>query len=81
MKCSVYFSGDILAATDRKELLCGQSKIRSCGMTQYQQKGHFVKKTPFCSWCNAYVLLLLCQWFSVRLSAWRLPFCFFSGFA
>jgi len=25
-----------LAATDRLELLCRQSKIRSCGMTQYQ---------------------------------------------
>jgi len=32
---SVYFTGDILVATDRLELLCQQSKIRSHGMTQY----------------------------------------------
>jgi len=32
-KGSVYFTGDILATTDRVELLCRQSKIRSCGMT------------------------------------------------
>jgi len=30
---SVYFTGDILAATDRLELLCHQSKIQSPGMT------------------------------------------------
>ena len=35
---SVYFTGDILVATDRLELLCWQSKIGSRGMTQYQQK-------------------------------------------
>ena len=35
---SVYFTGDILAATDRLELLCRQLKIRSPGMTQYQEK-------------------------------------------
>jgi len=51
-KGSVYFTGDILVATDRLELLCHQSKIRSRGMTQYQEKGHLVRKTPSCSWCN-----------------------------
>jgi len=29
----LYFTGDILAATDRLELLCRKPKIRSCGMT------------------------------------------------
>jgi len=46
-------------------------------MMQYQQKGHFVRKTPSCSWCNGYVLRLLCQWFSVQLSSCWLAFCFF----
>jgi len=32
---SVYFTGDILAATNLLELLCRQSIIRSRGMTQY----------------------------------------------
>jgi len=50
-KGSVYFTGDILAPTDRLELLCRQS-IRSRGMTQYKEKGHFVRKTLSCSWCN-----------------------------
>jgi len=36
---SVYFTGDILTATDRLELLGRQSMIRSHGMTQYKQKG------------------------------------------
>ena len=30
---NVYFTSDILAATDRLKLLCQQSKIRSRGMT------------------------------------------------
>jgi len=30
-------------------------EIRSCGMTQYQEKGHFVRKTSPCSWCNSCV--------------------------
>jgi len=51
-KGSVYFTGDILAAPDRLELLCRQSKILSWGMTEYQEKGHFVRKTLSCSWCN-----------------------------
>jgi len=59
------------------------AKIRACGMTQYQEKGHFVRKTPSCLWCNSYVLWLLCQWFSVRLSPCRLSFflflCFFQA--
>jgi len=38
--------------TYRLELLYQQSKIRSHGMTQYKEKGHFVKKTLSCSWCN-----------------------------
>jgi len=37
-KGSVYFTGDILAATDRLELLWRQSNIRSRGMTQYKKK-------------------------------------------
>jgi len=53
---SVYFTGDILAATDQLELLCRQSKTRSHGMKQYQQKDHFVRKTLSCSWCNGYVI-------------------------
>jgi len=51
-KGSVCFTGDILAATDRLELLWRQSKIRSSGMTQYKEKGHFVSKTLSCSWRN-----------------------------
>ena len=69
----IYFTGNILVATDRLELLCGQSKIWSRGMTQYLDKGHFVRKTLPCSWCNHYVFRLLCQWFSVRLSPSTLP--------
>jgi len=34
-KGSVYFTGDILAATDRLELMCHHSKIWSRGMMQY----------------------------------------------
>jgi len=48
---SVYFTGDILAATDQPELLCRQSQIRSGGMTQYKEKRHFVRKTLSCLWC------------------------------
>jgi len=50
---SVYFTGDILAATDQLELLCHHSKIWCCGMAQLaiQDKGHFVKKMLSCSWC------------------------------
>jgi len=33
---SVYFSPKILAATDQLELLCRQSNIRPCGMTQFE---------------------------------------------
>ena len=50
-----FFTGDILIATDWLERLCRHLKIRSRGMTQYQEKGHFVRKTPSCSWCNGYV--------------------------
>jgi len=53
---SIFFTGDILAATDRLKILCRQSKIPSRGMTQYQEKGHLVRKTLSCSWCNSYVL-------------------------
>jgi len=49
---SVYFTGNILAAAGRLKLLRRQSKIWSCGMTQYQEKGYFVRKTLSCSWCN-----------------------------
>jgi len=35
-KGSVYFTANTLAATDQLELLCCQSKIRSCGMTQFE---------------------------------------------
>jgi len=41
---SVYFTGDILAATDRLELLCRQSIIWSRGMTQCKVKGHLSRK-------------------------------------
>ena len=43
-------------------------------------RGHFVRKTPSCSWCNGYALRLLCQWFSVRLSPCWLSFFFFAFF-
>jgi len=49
---SVYFTSDILAATDRLKLLCRQSKIRSPAMMQNKEKGHFVRKMLSCSWCN-----------------------------
>ena len=49
---SVYFTAKMLAATDRLELLCCQSNIQSHGMTQYKEKGHFVKNTVSCSWCK-----------------------------
>jgi len=48
---SIYFTGDILAATDQLELFCRQSKIRTRGMSQNKEKGHFVKKTLSCWWC------------------------------
>jgi len=35
IKGSVYFTANILAATDRLQLLCRQSKIRSRGMTRH----------------------------------------------
>jgi len=50
---SVYFTAKVLAATDRLELLCRQSNIWSRGMLQCKEKGHFVKKTLSCSWCNS----------------------------
>ena len=46
---SVYFTPKILAASHRLELLCSQSKIRSCGMTQFEEKGQFVRQTACCS--------------------------------
>jgi len=33
---NVYFTVNILVATDRLELLCHHSKIRSCGMTPFE---------------------------------------------
>jgi len=85
---SVYFISNILAGTDRLELLCRQSKIWSHGMTQYHEKGHFVRKTPSCSWCNSYpscvIMAAMPMVFSSTLS---LPtftvffLCFFSGSA
>ena len=33
---SVYFTANMLAATDRLELLCRQSNIRFCGMRQFE---------------------------------------------
>jgi len=49
---SVYFITKMLLATDRLELLCRQLNICSCGMMQYKEKGHIVRKTLSCSWCN-----------------------------
>ena len=74
---STYFTTQMLVAT---ELLCRQSNIRSHGMTQYKQKGHFVKNMLSCSWCDGEALQLLCQWLAVRLSPCRLSFCFFFAF-
>jgi len=74
IESSVYLSGDILAPTDQLELLGRQSKIRFRGMTQYREKDHSVRITLSCSWCNGYVLRLLCRWFSVWLSPCRLAF-------
>ena len=51
---SVYFTSNILAATDQLEQLCRQSKIRSCGMTQYQEKGHLSRK--HCPACGVMVI-------------------------
>jgi len=51
-KGSVYFTAKILAATDQLELLCRQLNIRSRGMMQYKEKGHFVKNMLCCLWCN-----------------------------
>jgi len=42
----------MMAAIDRLELLCRQLNIRSSGMTQYTEKGYFVRKTLSCWWCN-----------------------------
>jgi len=61
IESSVYLSGDILAPTDQLELLGRQSKIRFRGMTQYREKDHSVRITLSCSWCNGYVLRLLCR--------------------
>jgi len=84
---SVYFTSDILATTDRLELLCRQSKIRSRGMTQYQKKGHFVRKTPSCSWCNGYICvtaampMVLGSTLTLLTCVLFCFFCFFSIFA
>jgi len=80
---SVYFTGDILAATDRLELLCRQSKIWSRGMTQYKEKGHFVNKTLSCSWCivRCYGCYANGFWFDSHLADLLFFFCFYSGSA
>jgi len=46
------------------------------------KKGEFVIQTAWISWSNGYTLwlLLVLQWFSVRLSPCRLSFCFFLYF-
>jgi len=45
---SVYFTANILAATDQLELLCFQSNIKSRGMTHFEQKGQFVMQSACC---------------------------------
>ena len=74
-----YFTGDILAATDRVELLCCQLKIWSRGMTQYSTK----KKVTLSGKCHtARGVTVMCygcyanEWFSVRLSPCQLLFFF-----
>jgi len=49
---SVYFTTKMLVATDRLKVLCHQSNIWSRGMTQYKEKGHFIRNTLSCLWCN-----------------------------
>jgi len=51
-KGSVYATATMLVATDQLELLCRQSNIRSRHMTQYKEKGHFVKNTLSCLSCT-----------------------------
>jgi len=51
IKGSVYFTGDI-QQIGWSYCLCRQSIIQSRGLTQYKEKGHFVRKTLSCSWCN-----------------------------
>jgi len=77
----VYFTSDILAATDGLELLCRQLKIRSRGMTQYQKK---VTLSGKC--CPARGVTVMCYGcyangfrFNSHLADFR--FCFFSGSA
>jgi len=80
---SVYFTGDILVGNRWLELLCWQSMIRSRGMAQYKEKGHFVRKTLSCSWCDGYCRCYGCYAnglrFNFRLADIRLFFflCFF----
>ena len=75
---SVNFTGNILAATDRLELLCRQSKIQSRAMKHNKEISDFVKKTLSYLWCNGKVLRLLCQWFMVQLLPCQLLFSLFS---
>ena len=80
IKGSVYFIGDSLAATNRLELLCCQSKIRSRGMMQYQEKGHFVRKTLSCSWCNSCVTAAMPMVFGSTLTLLTFVLFFFFAF-
>jgi len=44
-----YFTAKMLAATDPLELLCRQSNIWSRGMTQYKEKGRYVRNMRCCA--------------------------------
>jgi len=53
-------------------------------MTQYKEKGHFVRNMLSCSWCNGYVILYGCYAnglrFGSRLADFHFVFlCFFQA--
>ena len=80
-KGSVCFIGDILAATDRLELLCRQSMIRSRGMAQYKEKVTLSGKR-----CPAHGVMVRCYGcyanglrFNSHLADFRFFFAFFQA--
>jgi len=58
----------MLVATDRLELLCHQSNIRSCGMTQYKKK---VTLSGTC--CPARGVMVRC--YSCYANGWQFDSC------
>jgi len=79
---SIYFTSDILAATDWLQLLCRQLKIRPHGMTQYKDKVTLSGKR--CPDCDVMVRCYDCFangfQFDSRLADFPFVFFFFAFF-